>query len=93
LAYFNVLFGHPYETPTFDEYAMFIAFSAALRSADLSRQVGAVIARNNEIIGTGANDCPKYGGGLYWPEYDPNTHLIQDTSDGRDYKRRETPTK
>jgi deoxycytidylate deaminase len=89
----NILFGHPYETPTFDEYAMFMAFSAALRSADLSRQVGAVIARNNEIIGTGANDCPKYGGGLYWPEYDSNTHLIQDTPDGRDYKRQEDSNK
>jgi Cytidine and deoxycytidylate deaminase zinc-binding region len=66
----DILFGNPYKTPTFDEYAMFLAFAAALRSADLSRQVGAVIAKNTEIIATGANDCPRFGGGLYWPEFD-----------------------
>ncbi len=32
----DLLFGHPHVTPTFDEYAMFMAFSAALRSADLA---------------------------------------------------------
>ena len=85
----DILFGHPYSTPTFDEYAMFMAFSAALRSVDLSRQVGAVVARNNEIVSTGANDCPKFGGGLYWPEYDDGGHEIKDARDGRDYMRGE----
>ena len=60
----DLIFGSPYETPTFDEYAMFHAFSASLRSADLSRQVGAVVAKNNEILASGANDCPRPGGGL-----------------------------
>ncbi len=82
-----LLFGAPYLTPTFDEYAMFMAFSASLRSADLSRQVGAVIARAQEIIATGANDCPKYGGGLYWPEYDLDSAEIKDPPGGRDYTR------
>lgn len=89
----DILFGHPYITPTFDEYAMFMAFSAALRSADLSRQVGAVVARNKEIIATGANDCPKYGGGLYWPEYHEDCHEIKDAIDGRDYMRGEDKNK
>ncbi|MFO2375906.1 cytidine deaminase, partial [Pseudomonas aeruginosa] len=66
----DILFGQPYVTPTFDEYAMFMAFSASLRSADLSRQVGAVLTRDEGIISTGANDVPKAGGGLYWPELD-----------------------
>lgn len=61
-------FGNPFLTPSFDEYAMFMAFASALRSADLSRQVGAVIAHENEILSTGANECPQAGGGLYWPE-------------------------
>ena len=82
---FDILFGNPYKTPTFDEYAMFLAFAAALRSADLSRQVGAVIAKNNEIIATGANDCPRFRGGLYWPEVDGAD--ITDRQDGRDYMR------
>ena len=83
----DLIFGKPYITPIFDEYAMFMAFASALRSADLSRQIGAVIARNNEIIATGANDCPRAGGGLYWPEYDPNTHEYFDAENGRDYMR------
>lgn len=45
----DLLFGKPYITPTFDEYAMFMAFSASLRSADLSRQVGAVLTKNTSI--------------------------------------------
>ena len=58
----DLILGYPYITPTFDEYAMFMAFSASLRSADLSRQVGASIAnKRSEIISTGANDCPKFG--------------------------------
>lgn len=66
----DLIFGKPCVTPTKDEYAMFLAFAASIRSADLSRQVGAVIAsRTGEIIATGANDVPCFGGGLYWPEH------------------------
>ncbi len=83
----DLLFGRPYITPTFDEYAMFMAFSASLRSADLSRQVGAVLTKHRCIIATGANDVPKAHGGLYWPEKDPDTHGIVDAPDGRDYMR------
>ncbi|MCX6343755.1 MAG: cytidine deaminase [Armatimonadetes bacterium] len=84
----DLIFGHPNHTPTFDEYAMFLAFCASLRSADLARQVGAVIAHNNEILATGANDCPCFGGGLYWPQYDENSYEIIDSPEkGRDYKR------
>ncbi|NLF19147.1 MAG: dCMP deaminase family protein [Lentisphaerae bacterium] len=83
----DLLFGHPYLTPTFDEYAMFMAFAAALRSADLSRQVGAVIAKDNELLSTGANDCPRYGGGLYWPQLDGTSGELVDAENGRDWKR------
>lgn len=89
----DLIFANPYITPNFDEYSMFMAFASALRSADLSRQIGAVIARNNEIIATGANDCPKAGGGLYWPEYDKNIHDYVDTPKGRDYMRGEDSNK
>lgn len=82
----ELLFGHPFHTPSFDEYAMYFAFAAALRSADLSRQVGAVIARDGQILATGANDCPKSGGGLYWPERNASGCLV-DAEQGRDYKR------
>lgn len=89
----DVLFGHPYVTPTFDEYAMFMAFSASLRSADLSRQVGAVVTRDKEIIATGANDCPTFGGGLYWPCYDEEQNEIVDVDGGRDHTRGEDANK
>lgn len=63
----DVVFGDPHATPTQDEFAMFLAFASSLRSADLSRQVGAVVLSNNgELLATGANDVPKSGGGLYW---------------------------
>lgn len=86
---FDLLFGKPYVTPTFDEYAMFMAFSASLRSADLSRQVGAVLTKDKCIVSTGANDVPKAHGGLYWPEVNEITQEIVDAKDGRDYMRGE----
>ncbi|MEQ8636396.1 anti-phage dCTP deaminase [Gimesia maris] len=82
----ELLFANPFQTPSFDEHAMYLAFASALRSADLSRQVGAVIAKNDQILATGANDSPKAGGGLYWPIRDKYGRLV-DVPDGRDYKR------
>ena len=79
----DLLFGDPFVTPTFDEYAMFMAYASSLRSADLSRQIGSVITKENEIIASGVNDCPRYGGGLYWPEYENGQY--KDIEDGRDY--------
>ena len=89
----DLIFSNPFLTPTFDEYAMYMAFVASTRSADLSRQVGAVLARNKNIISTGANDVPTYGGGLYWPYFDPEDHQIKDVKGGRDYTRGEDPNK
>lgn len=83
----EIVFGDPFKTPTFDEFAMFNAFAASLRSADLSRQVGAVIARSEQIIATGANDCPAAGGGSYWPKKNPRTGRIDDQDNGRDHMR------
>jgi deoxycytidylate deaminase len=66
---------------------MFLAFVSSLRSADLSRQVGAVIARKEEVLATGTNDCPRAGGGLYWPEFNTSTKRIDDVKGGRDYTK------
>lgn len=81
---FELLFGNAFISPTFEEYAMFRAYVASLRSADLSRQIGAVIAKGQEIIAEGVNDCPRAFGGLYWPMYDGSGKVI-DEEDGRDY--------
>jgi deoxycytidylate deaminase len=62
------LLGYPFHTPTEAEQGMFFAFNAGLRSADLSRQVGAALfSVNGEVLAVGCNDVPKAGGGLYWP--------------------------
>lgn len=61
--------GDPYLSPTRDEQGMFFAQAAALRSLDLSRQVGAAItSADGDILATGCNEVPKFGGGLYWGE-------------------------
>ncbi|MBN0401593.1 deoxycytidylate deaminase, partial [Pseudomonas aeruginosa] len=53
-------------TPTADESGMYAAYSASLKSAFLSRQVGAAIAnKDGNVISLGWNDVPKFGGGLY----------------------------
>ncbi|HYO53918.1 anti-phage dCTP deaminase [Archangium sp.] len=66
--FLDIIFGNPHLTPTQDEHAMFLAHGAALRSGDLSRQVGAVITSvQGDLLATGANDVPRAGGGLYWP--------------------------
>lgn len=78
----DLLFSKPVVPPTCEEYAMFMAYAASLRSADLSRQVGAVLtSETSDIISSGANDVPKYGGGLYWP----NIYNDNNFSDERDY--------
>jgi cytidine deaminase len=67
--FIDTLFGYSFHTPTRAEYGMFHAQGAALRSADLSRQVGAAIAnQDGEIIALGMNEVPKGGGGLYWED-------------------------
>lgn len=81
--FIDLMFGHPYHTPSRDEYVMFHAYAASLRSADLSRQVGAVISTPcGEIVAQGANDVPKFGGGQYWSDD------YFDGLDQRDYVRK-----
>jgi len=90
--FLELIFGNPYLNPTFDEYAMFMAFSSSVRSGDLSRQVGSIIARDNQIIATGANECPSAGGGLYWAQADDSGKVV-DIDDGKDYMRGEDSNK
>jgi deoxycytidylate deaminase len=83
--FFDIIFGDPFKTPTFHEYAMFMAHGAAIRSADMSRQVGAVITIGHDIISSGANECPQPRGGTYWPTFNSYTNEISDLPGGRDY--------
>jgi deoxycytidylate deaminase len=74
----GLLFGDEFHTPTIDEYGMFLAWASGLRSAQMSRQVGAaILTRDGEVLGLGANEVPRAGGGQYWDGASP---------DGRDHK-------
>jgi deoxycytidylate deaminase/dephospho-CoA kinase len=54
------------ERPEVSETAMHHAYSAQMRSACLSRQVGAALLdRDGNLLSTGTNEVPKAGGGVY----------------------------
>jgi cytidine deaminase len=75
----ELLFDHPFHTPTRDENAMFHAHAAALRSSAPGRQVGVAIAtREGDLVVAGCNEVPKPHGGQYWADDDP---------DERDHRR------
>ncbi len=90
----DLIFGKSFISPRPDEFFMNIASNVALQSADLSRQVGAVIVnKSNEIVSYGCNEVPRAGGGVYWdgdkedfrdhtldsdPNVDHKNRLIQD---------------
>ncbi|HWO18890.1 MAG TPA: anti-phage dCTP deaminase [Kofleriaceae bacterium] len=62
----NIVLRRGVVRPTKHERGMYSAWAASLRSACLSRQVGAAILNESgEILSTGTNDVPKYKGGLY----------------------------
>jgi cytidine deaminase len=74
----QAFFGYPFISPTRDEYGAYMAYSASLRSADLSRQIGAAIFQpSGEIVSMGCNEVPKFGGGTYWTD---------DANDARDFR-------
>lgn len=61
-----IVTGREITRPTRQERGMHAAWSAALRSSCLSRQVGAAILDTaGHIIAQGTNEVPKYGGGAY----------------------------
>ncbi|KUM52238.1 anti-phage dCTP deaminase [Rheinheimera sp. EpRS3] len=84
----SILFAKPVAPPMIEEYSMFMAYAASLRSADLSRQVGAVIvSASGDIVSTGANDVPKFGGGLYWPGTDDKRDYILQKDSNEEEKK------
>lgn len=83
--FIELLFGNSFRTPSPQEFGMFHAQAAALRSSALGRQVGAAImSPERDIVAIGTNEVPKFGGGQYW-EGDANDkrdfHLEEDPSD------------
>jgi deoxycytidylate deaminase len=59
--------------PTSHETAMHIAYGAQVRSACMSRQVGAAILDSNgNVLATGTNEVPRAGGGVYGSTFEEN---------------------
>lgn len=78
----RLIFGAPFITPSRDEYGIFLAHAIALRSADLSRQVGAVVlSEDGDVISEGCNEVPLQGGGAVWHDT-----ALRSGYDNRDYK-------
>jgi cytidine deaminase len=73
----DLLFGHPFHTPSPEEMAMHQAHAMSLRSSDERRQVGAVIVKRSArgetpnpladatVVASGMNEVPRRGGGYY----------------------------
>lgn len=75
----ELLFASNSISPNKHEYGMFLAKAAALRTLDLSRQVGAAaFSQTGEVISLGSNEVPKATGGTYWSD---------EEFDDREYKR------
>ncbi len=73
----RLIFGEPFVPPHRDEQAMYHAFTAGLRSAEMGRQVGAAIVnKRGDLLSVGTNEVPSGHGGLYWSPDQP---------DGRDF--------
>jgi deoxycytidylate deaminase len=78
----DLLFGHPFRTPSPPEYAMYLATAVSLRSSDSARQVGAAVVSltvnqanrvtNADVIASGINEVPRGGGGFYWDSDSPD---------------------
>jgi deoxycytidylate deaminase len=67
--FIRAFFGDNRISPNKDEYGLYTAAASALRSIDLSRQVGAAIfSKDAEIISLGCNEVPKPKGGTYWSD-------------------------
>ena len=81
--FIDLILGKNLVRPTDAERGIFHAHAAALQSACLSRQVGAALQTpDGRIIATGTNDVPKFGGGIYSEDTEPDHRcFVWDFSD------------
>jgi deoxycytidylate deaminase len=88
--FIELIFGHPFHTPTREEFGMCMAQSAALRSSSLGRSVGAAILTDEgDVVSVGTNEVPRFGGGQYWPGDRPDGRTFVVGYDSSDRIRRQ----
>jgi deoxycytidylate deaminase len=88
--FLELVFGHPFKTPTREEHAMFMAYASGARSAQLGRQVGAAIAtKEGDVVAVGFNEVPSPFGGPYWDgdEADGRDHALDEKTDSNYFHR------
>lgn len=88
--FLKIVFGYNFHSPSREEYGMYIAKSASLRSLDLSRQVGAAIfTKEGEVKTLGCNEVPSAKGGTYWEGDKDDAREFQSGVDtNEDFKHR-----
>lgn len=65
--FLELVFAHPFKTPTREEHAMFMAYASGSRSSQFGRQVGAAITTiEGDVVAVGFNEVPSATGGPYW---------------------------
>ena len=88
--FIQAFFGRTTISPSKSEYGMYAAKSASLRSADLSRQVGAAaFTDDGELITQGCNEVPKAHGGTYWDTEEPDNRDVKLGHDPNDVIKKE----
>jgi deoxycytidylate deaminase len=86
----ELIFGSNIISPSKEEYGLFVAKAAALRTLDLSRQIGAAIfLASGEVIALGSNEVPKARGGSYWCDEEFDDRDFKRGRDSNDYRKRE----
>jgi deoxycytidylate deaminase len=77
-------------SPTRQEYGLFLAKAAALRTLDLSRQVGAaILSSTGELLALGSNEVPKALGGAYWGNEEFDDRDFVHGEDSNDIRKRQ----
>lgn len=88
--FIQAFFGRCDIAPSKEEYGMYAAKSASLRSSDLSRQIGAAIfTHEGEIIAQGCNEVPKAFGGTYWDLEEPDFRDVRLGQDPNEIVKKE----
>ena len=90
LRFIEAFFGKADIGPLRDEYGMYAAKSASLRSCDLARQTGAAIfSESGDLLVQGCNEVPKAGGGYYWDGENPDHRDVRKGFDPNDRQKHE----
>jgi deoxycytidylate deaminase len=88
--FIQAFFGRTDIAPSKEEYGMYAAKSASLRSSDLSRQVGAALfTSDGELITQGCNEVPKAFGGTYWDSEEPDFRDVRIGHDPNDILKKD----